>query len=158
MNHDQIRDIIRIILNDLGVKYASEKAVDLVFWTGYVESRYEYLKQIGTGPARSFWQVEPETAVSQCANYIKYRKALAARCANVTGTILSDWLNPNEERWDKILMVNVAAGIVHCRLKYWRVPKPLPINIFEAAKMWKKYYNAGGSGTVDKFRDMVGSI
>tara|TARA_R100000664_G_C2739923_1_gene128573 strand:+ start:852 stop:1337 length:486 start_codon:yes stop_codon:yes gene_type:complete len=159
MNHQQIRTLIKNTLNGLGSKYASKDAVDLVYWTGHVESRYEYIKQLGTGPARSFWQVEPNTAVSQCENYIKYRSKLAFKCAEVTMTQPDVWVSGNADTWDKILLVNMASGIVHCRLKYWRSPLPMSKNIDEAARMWKKVYNTEkGAGTIDKFRDMVGSL
>jgi len=159
MNHQQIRTLIKDTLNGLGSKYASSDAIDLVFWTGLVESRYEYIKQLGTGPARSWWQIEPDTAVSQVRNYLKYRPDLAFKCAEVTMTQADVWVKGNKATWDKILLVNIASGIVHCRLKYWRSPLPMSKNIDEAARMWKKVYNTEkGAGTIDKFRDMVGSL
>tara|TARA_R100001443_G_scaffold35589_8_gene49404 strand:- start:12271 stop:12753 length:483 start_codon:yes stop_codon:yes gene_type:complete len=159
MNHQQIQTLIKNTLSGLGSKYASEDAINMVYWTGYVESRYEYIKQLGKGPARSFWQVEPDTAASQVENYLNYRPDLAYKCAEVTGTDEYLWLKGKAEEWDKILLVNIASGIVHCRLKYWRIPKPMADNIDDAAKMWKKYYNSsGGAGTQSKFKDMVGSL
>ena len=159
MNHQQIRTLIKDTLNGLGSKYAKPGAIDLVFWTGLVESRYEYIKQLGTGPARSFWQIEPDTAVSQVRNYLKYRPDLAFKCAEVTVTQPDVWVKGNKATWDKILLVNIASGIEHCRLKYWRSPKPMAKNLDEAAKMWKEVYNTEhGAGTVDKFKKMVSSL
>ena len=159
MNHDQIKGLIKMVLLGLGKKYANPKAVDLVYWTGYVESRYEYIKQLGTGPARSFWQIEPQTAMSQVKNYLKFRPKVAFKCAEVTGTQSDIWVKGDKEIWDKILMVNIASGIVHCRLKYWRSPIPLPSDIDEAARIWKTVYNTvHGAGSEQKFKDMVASL
>ena len=53
-------------------------------------------------------------------------------------------------------MVNIASGIVHCRLKYWRSPLPLGKNIEENARLWKTAYNTVlGSGTEKKYIEMV---
>ncbi|HEB27516.1 MAG TPA: hypothetical protein ENI05_07040, partial [Porticoccus sp.] len=54
--------LIGSVLAGLGDKYASPDAVMLVLRTGAVESEYFYQRQLGEGPARSFWQVEPPTA------------------------------------------------------------------------------------------------
>lgn len=161
MNQSQIKTLIKDTLNGMGSKFANPKAIDLVYQTGFVESRYEYIKQLGTGPARSFWQVEPGMtgALDNVASYLKFRPKLAAKCAKVTLTDVDHWINGTEEIWDKILMVNIASGIVHCRLKYWRSPLPLPKDIDQAAKMWKVVYNTSkGAGTIDKFKDMVSSL
>ena len=60
MNHKQIKELIRHTLKKLGMW--SEQAEELVFLTGLVESGYRYISQIGSGIARSFWQVESATA------------------------------------------------------------------------------------------------
>ena len=51
----------------------SEEAVELVFLTGLVESGYDYIYQIGSGIARSFWQVESFTAKDCVDNYLVFR-------------------------------------------------------------------------------------
>ena len=53
----QIRSLVEDTCLKMGDKFASKDAVDLVIATGIVESRYEYIRQMGDGPARSFWQV-----------------------------------------------------------------------------------------------------
>ena len=59
----QIRSLIERTCSAMGKKFASDDAIDLVLVTGIVESRYKYLRQLGNGPACSFWQVEPATCV-----------------------------------------------------------------------------------------------
>lgn len=161
MNHQQIKTLIKETLQGMGSKFANPKAIDLVFQTGYVESRYEYIKQLGTGPARSFWQVEPGMtgALDAVQNYIGFRPKLATRLAKVTQTDEYAWVSGDEAMWDKILLVNIAAGIVHCRLKYWRSPMPLGSTIEENAKIWKSAYNTHlGSGTESKYIEMVSNL
>ena len=127
-----------------------------MYWTGHVESNYKYLKQLGTGPARSFWQIEPSTAISQINNYIKYRKELALQCCRASMTQIKPWMEPESIDWGRLLTVNIATGIVHCRLKYWRIPKPLPTTVEQAGEQWKEFYNtSGGKGSVEKFIDLV---
>jgi hypothetical protein len=47
----------------------------------------------------------------------------------------------NADDWDWILRTNISAGILHCRIKYWRVPEPIKEGKEELAKYWKKHYN-----------------
>ena len=143
----QIRSLVENTCLEMGEKFASKDAIDLVVSTGIVESRYEYIRQMGNGPARSFWQVEPASAVDNLAHYLKHRKNLMGKCAKASLVDLKYWQMFDEDLWAEILEKNIAAGIIHCRLKYWRVPKKMPNTIEEQAIYWKKYYNTeGGAG------------
>ena len=149
-----MRSLISDTCAKMGDKFASESAVDLVLATGIVESRYEYIRQMGDGPARSFWQVEPATCVDNLAHYLKHRKKLMLKCAEASVVDIKHWQNFDEILWEDILEKNIAAGIVHCRLKYLIVPKKMP-NTFEGmANYWKKYYNTEqGKGDPQHFID-----
>ena len=69
---------------------------------------------------------------------------------------LKHWQNYDEKLWEKILEENLSAAIIHCRLKYWRVPKRMPDSLEGRASYWKKYYNTDqGKGTQEKYIDMV---
>ena len=72
----QVQNLIERILRKMNMY--SPEAVQLVYRTGLVESRYKYLRQLGDGPARSFWQVEPgmPCCMDICINYLRYRKKL----------------------------------------------------------------------------------
>jgi|TARA_R100000084_G_scaffold64887_1_gene28229 hypothetical protein len=151
----QMREVITDTLNALGSKYADPKAIELVYNTGLVESKYVYIKQI-KGPARGFFQCEPHNAVDICANYLKYRESLMKKVAEVC---MLDWkyfTNPNEDSWREILTNNLSAQILFCRLHYRRVPKPLPRTLENQAVYWKQYYNtAKGAGTPQHFAEIV---
>ena len=125
----QMRSLVERTCSKMGDKYASKDAVELVLATGIIESRYEYIRQMGDGPARSFWQVEPASAVDNCQHYLKYRSSLMKNCAKASLVDTKYWQMYEEEIWAEILEKNIAAGIVHCRLKYRRVPKRLPSSL-----------------------------
>jgi len=150
----QIESLVKKTCSELGSKYASDDAVRLVIATGIVESRYEYLRQMGDGPARSFWQVEAATAVDNLAHYLKHRPKLMKKCAEASFVDLKHWQNFDERVWEEILEKNIAAGIIHCRLKYWRVPKRMPSTSEGMAIYWKRYYNTEqGKGDPEHFVD-----
>ena len=56
----QYRSIIQRVITTMGMY--SKEAEDLIFGTGLYESHYKYLTQIGSGIAKSFWQIEVATA------------------------------------------------------------------------------------------------
>jgi len=153
VNHRQIREIIRSTLRRLNMW--SEDAEELVFLTGLVESGYNYISQIGSGVARSFWQVEPATAFDTVNNYLIYRDSKMERVADCL------MLDPvalkvmDDTELEELLWGNIYAGILFCRLKYWRVPKPIPSTVDGKANYWLKYYNAGGKGSIGHFMEMA---
>ena len=80
----QMLTVIKDTLTKMGSKYASQDAQMLVFRTGLVESKYKYIMQKGgNNIARGFWQCEPWVAVSLCNDYLKYRKELLKRVAEI---------------------------------------------------------------------------
>ena len=151
----QMREVITDTLNALGSKYADPKAIELIYNTGLVESKYVYLKQI-KGPARGVFQMEPFTAIDICTNYLKYRDALMKKVAEVC---MLDWkyfLKPNEDDWQNILTSNLLAQVCMTRMHYRRVPKPLPRTLEDQAIYWKSFYNTHkGKGTPQHFAEIV---
>ena len=157
LNSLQVLTVIKDTLEQMGSKYAHEDAIMLVYRTGLVESKYEYLMQKGgDNIARGFFQCEPWVAVSLCNDYLKYRDGLLKKIADICHLDWSYFTNPDEDKWRSILTTNIIAQIVVCRLHYWRVPKPLPKTLDDQAVYWKAFYNsAKGSGTVEHFMEIV---
>ena len=152
MNHKQIKELIRHTLKKLGMW--SEQAEELVFLTGLVESGYKYISQIGSGIARSFWQVESATAKDAIDNYLIYRKLRLRKVAKIMNVSSKKLSSMSDNDLKEFLWGNIVAGIVFCRLKYWRVPKPLPNDLDGMANYWKKYYNTeSGAGTIAHFME-----
>jgi len=153
LDQKQIKEVIESTLKDIDLY--SNDAVNLVYNTGLVESKYTYLKQI-KGPAKGLFQCESWVAVDICKNYLKYRESLMKKVASACKLEWFYFLEPNEADWEKILTTNIAAQIIMCRLHYRRVPKPLPKTVEEQASQWKTYYNTSkGKGTVKKFLEIV---
>jgi hypothetical protein len=68
-------EIIRPALHAPGIW--SQSLECLVLGTGAQESHYQYVQQIGGGPALGWWQCEPATHDDIWANYLRYRAPLA---------------------------------------------------------------------------------
>tara|TARA_Y100000310_G_C20449928_1_gene700187 strand:+ start:202 stop:690 length:489 start_codon:yes stop_codon:yes gene_type:complete len=153
----QMRSIINDVLQKLGDDYCTPEALDLVYNTGLVESKYIYLMQKGgNNIARGVFQCEPITALDIINNYLKYREKLMKKVAEVCMLDWSFFTSPNEDDWRYILTTNIAAQIVFCRIHWRRVPKALPRTLEQQAKQWKSYYNtAKGAGTPEKFMEIV---
>ena len=112
----------------------------------------EYIEQLERGPAKSFWQVEPSTAVDNCRNFISSRPKLLQTCADILGIDPYYFIDAELDDWDWILRTNIAAGILHCRIKYWRVPEDIESGQEGLAKYWKEHYNTiEGAGTIEHF-------
>lgn len=153
MNHKQIKSLISKVLHQLG--YHSDSAVELVFLTGLVESNFNYLTQLGSGPAKSFFQMEPFTCKDIVENYIKYRKPLR-RVVAETAKTHPGWYQASMEELGLLLEYNIAFAICMCRLHYRRVPSALPrmSDTLGFANYWKRWYNSElGAGTIEKFLD-----
>ena len=115
VNLRQIRDhIIDPTLRSIGLH--SPEAVDLVLFTGLQESGYKYIKQLGTGPALSFWQIEPYTANDIYETYLKFRNDLEDA---VDALRYAASLEEN-------LMGSLPFAVAMCRIKYRRSPLALP--------------------------------
>lgn len=150
-----MKELIASTLKGMGHKYASKDAVSLVWATGLVESNYKYIRQI-SGPARGFFQIEPKTASSAIKHYFRFRKQISVRSALVSNTPDSLWGSTDDKRWDAVLESNIVAGIIHCRIKYWRAPAKMPDSLESYASYWKRYYNTiKGKGEADGFMRKV---
>ena len=157
MNRLQMFSLIKETLQDMGGNYYSHDAMELIYNTGLVESKYKYLMQKGgDNIARGFYQCEPWVAVSVCENYLQFRKPLMKKIAKLCYLDIKYFTNPKGFDWKQILTTNITAQIIFCRLHYWRVPKPLPKTIEDQASYWKKFYNTEkGKGSINHFLEVI---
>ena len=146
LNILQLRQtVIRPVLEEIGAH--SQAAENLVLGTALQESNLHYLRQLGDGPARGLYQMEPATHDDIWANYLSYRAELAAR--------VSEFLAENRERTEQLIW-NLAYATAMCRVHYMRVPAPLPeaSDIQGMAAYWKQHYNTPlGRGTPQEFAE-----
>ncbi len=128
------KTVIQPVLIRLGtVDLAAE---ELLLGTAVQESlNFMYRSQVGGGPAKGYFQMEPATHDDIWDNYLKYRK-------NVASTVVSFLSNPTA---DKILELetNDKYAAAMARVHYMRVSAPLPKagDVAAQARYWKQHYN-----------------
>jgi len=123
----------------------TESSVYLLLGTAVQESGLTYMRQLGDGPARGFYQIEPYTADSLHTHYLHYR--------------------PEYEKWIELLRnplfdleteltVNLYYATAIARLKYWDSPNIIPdkSDVLGMASIWKDVYNTeNGKGKITDF-------
>jgi hypothetical protein len=135
--------IVRPVLQDIGAH--SQAAENLVLGTALQESNLHYLRQLGDGPARGLYQMEPATHDDIWQNYLAFREELRGR--------VSSFLVGGRDRVEQLVW-NLAYATAMCRVHYMRVPAPLPAatDIAGMAAYWKQHYNTPqGKGTPEEF-------
>ena len=144
MDIRQFRDfIVRPALQQINAWTLN--AEQLVMATAMAESNIFFVQQIGRGPARGFFQMEPATHDDIWERYLSRQPGLLN---NLKALIMRDMDLHDQLRGNHFY----AAAM--CRIFYLRFKEPLP----EAgdwqgmAAYWKKYYNTHlGAGTTEGF-------
>lgn len=142
-----------------------EACARLLIGTAAAESSLKHRKQIGGGPARGLWQMEPKTAKdifrrlkgkAESAHDPKRRDRGRLDFAMIIELWLGiggvplflprmDDLKFNMEH-DDLLAATLA------RVYYQFVPKPIPLSTDGQAAYWKQHYNTPlGAGTVEHY-------
>lgn len=124
----------------------SESAEQLLLGTAIQESRLKYRRQLGNGPARGIFQMEPATHNDIWLNYLKYHPVL--------GDLIASLLTRKDA--DKVaeLETNDAYACAMARMVYARAKPALPNpgDIHGHAAYWKQHYNTPlGKGTPEEF-------
>jgi hypothetical protein len=145
MNTRQLRElIIEPTLKDL--KLYSESAVNLLLGTAAQESLMgEYIHQVGGGPAKGIFQMEPATETDIWTHYLKYKPELADRVAAL--------MTPHDIGGGN-LVGNLYYATAMARIHYLRKKESLPHHqdVEGMARYWKIHYNTiHGKGTVEEF-------
>lgn len=151
-----LEQIIRPTLQEIGAH--STAAERLLLGTAAAESLLKYRRQMGNGPARGLFQMEPPTHDDIYENFLDYPGRAVLR-SKITSLLSS----PNADRI-KELESNDRYAAAMSRMVYFRRREPLPgaDDLDGQAAYWKKYYNTAlGAGTVqgykDKWRQIVGA-
>lgn len=144
MSYDkaQFRWLVRTVLNE--IQLYSPEAEDIVVETCAQESKFgTFLKQLGGGPARGPFQMEPETENDIWKNLLRYHSDMRDRLRAISGVVVAS-------PWQ--MTVNLAYSTAMCRYKYVMCPGPVPSTLEGRAAYWKKYYNTPlGAGTVEEY-------
>ena len=132
------RQFIEPALKEIGLY--SDTALNLVTGTGLVESGYRVTSQIGGGPALGWFQMEPATHDDCWRNFLAYRKGLAQKILSLLPENLSPASSKFHPQASDLIYPAYAAAM--CRVKYLRVPAPLPPNDAQSLSLYhKRYYN-----------------
>lgn len=129
------------------IRLYSPEAVELLMLTAAQESHCgRYLTQVGDGPARGIFQMEPRTHQDLYENFLRFKPELVRRIT---------WVCPDldESNLDLNLRGNLIYQIVVSRLQYYRFSEPIPTgNDIEAlARYYKLYWNTKlGKATVEE--------
>ena len=103
----------------------------------------KYRRQIGGGPARGIFQVEPKTLMDNYENFIDPRPTLARQIREITGI--------DEPDLDALTW-NDVYGAIHARLKLYRSPGVIPTDTPLIAEYLKRYYNSPeGAATANDY-------
>ncbi len=132
--------VVDPVLHELDIW--SETARQLVMGTAAQESGLRHLTQLGGGPARGIFQMEPATYEDIWENWLAHN----SQVAEVVESLRLSF-EPDEMAW------NLQLAAAMCRVHYRRFPGfPEEGNVRSLGEYWKKFYNTPkGAGTVEEF-------
>lgn len=113
------------------------------------------------GPALGVFQVEPATHKDNFEHYLNYPKNwdLRAKVLELASTINKGVDNESRQPVvaDSELVFNLAYATAQARIKYWRVPEPLPQewDVNGLAEYWFKYYCSCNKKSLTDFKNSV---
>jgi len=139
------KSVIQPVLDQLG---SSNRATEeLLLGTAVQESlNFMYRAQTGGGPAKGYFQMEPNTHNDIWDNFLKYRTDLADK-------VLAFLSSPDADKIEE-LEHNDKYAAAMARVHYMRVPAALPKegDVSAQAEYWKEYYNTHlGAGHPEEY-------
>lgn len=145
----QLRDyIVRPVLTYLNLPSSAPRGVAerLILGTGAHESSgFRYLHQLGSGPARGLFQMEPATF-----NDLWERFPPEGPIGMKLRKIAASYPVPLHDQ----LMSNLSLSVAMCRIHYYVRPFTMPetVTVSDLAAIWKEHYNTRlGKGRVEDF-------
>jgi len=156
MNPRHLKDLIARVLAKMSL--FSTQALDLLLLTAAQESNLKYLKQLGNGPARGLFQMEPDTLADILKNFLAYRPDLfgLVRIFMTRGI-------PKELDLTGNLLFQIAIARIHYLRVKERIPSRLDFPdddagfneyIMALAQYWKAHWNTDlGAGTAEEAYD-----
>lgn len=140
MDKKQWRVLITETLKEIDLY--SEDSVNLLMGTAAQESRFKYIQQLGGGPAKGYFQMEPATYRDHMQWLVRYKKKLSGKILKVSGV----------ENYDANYLYSAVHAICMARIHYLRKPTVLPDNLEGYAYYYKKHYNTYlGKATTKEF-------
>lgn len=115
----------------LPAKMSGSRAEQMLLSIGLQESRFEYRRQMGNGPARGFWQFEKGGGVRGVLEFTT-TKSLARAVCQARGVA------PTADAVHAALEHDDVLAAAFARLLLWTDPKPLPA-VGEVQQAWDLY-------------------
>lgn len=128
---DALQDAIDPALEWLPANMSSMEARVMLLTIGLQESRFEYRRQMGNGPAKGFWQFEQGGGVKGVMTHLATSRLARAICDERGVTFTT------REVWNALEHDDVLAA-VFARLNLWWAPGALP-RVTETQKAWDLY-------------------
>ena len=129
----------------------SEDAVELLLGTSAQESDLGYfLTQIGNHPLEGLgpYSMELATSDSIWEHYLAFRPELAS----IVRSLMTQDAFDSPENLRRELINNSMYSTAMARIKYWKVPDPMPTTLWGWAAYWKEHFNTHlGKGTEEEF-------
>ena len=159
INPYHMRDlIIAPTLRHLGLYSKSAERLLLLTW--FHEStvgNFTMLRQVGGGPAIGPYQIEPDTHTDNFKTFLNFPGNENLRMRVVE---LASLFSKSYDEQGKViiahseLVTNFAYATAQARIKYWRVPAPLPApyDVQGIAEYWHKYYCSCGNKSLRDFK------
>jgi hypothetical protein len=142
---DFLNNAIQPALQSIGLW--NPAAGELLLGTAIHESGgLKFRKQLGGGPALSYFQMEPVTHNDIWDNYLKFRPELAAKVQALLSSPSADKMQELEN--------NDKYACAMARIKYLRMPGAMPAegDLQAQALYWKRWYNTPlGAGTPEQY-------
>ena len=139
-------ELIRPTLKRIGKH--SDEAERLLLGTAIQESHLKHRRQLGGGPARGLFQMEPATHDEIWENFLSTR-----RRSELADAIRMMKTDPDADGAEELENNDVYACAM-ARAHYLRVPTAIPTagGVRAHARYWKQHYNtASGAGTITQY-------
>lgn len=120
---------------------------DFLYHIAMVESHGgKYLTQFNGGPARGYFQIQPNTMADILQNKDTLKLPENIRYS------LKLFENITVKDQEKILTDNLVIQVILARIHLMRFREPIPTDLEGQARYWKKFWNTPlGKGTITKF-------
>lgn len=127
----------------------------LLLGTAMAESGCEHTTQIGGGPARGYWQMEPDTARDIYRRFLltsPQRQQIRNQIDALRAFVGSFTSLGGEYYIGGEIGVNTRLACALARVRYMYDPDPIPTTTEDQAVYWKRVYNTeAGAGTVEEY-------
>lgn len=139
---DVLREWIEPALAFLPASLNTPARAQLVLGIGNKETQYRFLRQIGGGPARGPWQMEPDTHDDMWSNFIRYRPELQNAALRLLAGTTPD---------ARLLTTRMDYAALMTGFHTYRAKSALPAygDAMGQATFWKDNFNTKlGKGTI----------